>query len=88
VLDVTTTHEELFTLSNTVKVLVTNKVVNEVMCKKKTVWWYAPEFKFQLVHFKLQFKYEFGRGLAIRSFSLDIGGVCILKRRANVTQIT
>jgi hypothetical protein len=37
-------------------------VNNQVVCKKKTIWWYAPEFEFWLVRFRLLFKYEFGHG--------------------------
>lgn len=49
-------------------------VNNEVVCKKKTVWWYAPEFKFSVGSIPATIQIRVWAWLAIRSFSLDIGG--------------
>ena len=49
-------------------------VNNEVVCKKKTVWWYAPEFKFSIGSIPATIQLRVWAWLAIRSFSLDVGG--------------
>jgi len=71
-----TTHEGLFYVvyygqgSGFEQVVVNNQVA----CKKKTVWWYAPEFKFSVGPLPATIEVRVWAWLAIRSFSLDIGG--------------
>ncbi|HLM61440.1 MAG TPA: hypothetical protein VK308_11610, partial [Pyrinomonadaceae bacterium] len=71
-----TTHEGLFYVvyygqgSGFEQVVVNNQVV----CKKKTVWWYAPEFEFSVGSLPATIKIRVWVWLAIRSFSLDIDG--------------
>ena len=48
-------------------------VNNEVVRKKNTTWWYAPEFKFSVGSIPSVIYVRVWAWLAIRSFSLEIG---------------
>lgn len=49
-------------------------VNGEVVSKKKTIWWYAPEFKFEIGSIQAIIYVKVWVWLKIRSFVLEIGG--------------
>ena len=52
-------------------------VDGEVVCKKKTIWWYAPEFEFSIGSIQAVIHIRVWAWLAVRSFQLTIDGQCV-----------
>lgn len=60
-------------------------VNNQVVCKKKTLWWYAPEFDFLIGSIPATIQIRVWAWLAIRSFSLDLGGQRVYSEGKDLT---